>query len=56
MSDVVRVGQVVPDFEMDVFNPKTPKPQNPAYLNYELILMFTVKSLSILLGLSSTIT
>jgi peroxiredoxin (alkyl hydroperoxide reductase subunit C) len=22
MSDVVRVGQVVPDFEMDVFNPK----------------------------------
>jgi peroxiredoxin (alkyl hydroperoxide reductase subunit C) len=23
MSDVVRVGQVVPDFEMDVFNPKS---------------------------------
>lgn len=23
MSDVVHVGQVVPDFEMDVFNPKS---------------------------------
>ncbi|MBL0057915.1 MAG: redoxin domain-containing protein [Elusimicrobia bacterium] len=23
MSDVVRVGQAVPDFEMDVFNPKS---------------------------------